>query len=249
MTAKEKDNKEIQFEQPSDVLLFINRYLIFIIAFIILVILVGGYFFLLKPKIDSINVSETRNTATEERRQDNEYLLTRIKELEAEYYDILHNRQEDLELLKKMVPEDPQIAEFFLLADVLAKKHGFQLENIDIRENQTPQPVAPPAEGEATEESAATAPVEKISTTEQLLAASGINTATVKFSVYKGIEKDSPILGEEIYRDFKDYLAELENNMRLLDVQSIAFDSIDAQPGNSGVGSYSFNLNLITYYR
>ena len=92
MAIKDKEKKEIQFEQPSDILLFVNRYLMIIIGLIILIILVAGYFFLLKPKIDSININETRTTVTEERRLNNEHLLTKIQELEAEYFDIINNR-------------------------------------------------------------------------------------------------------------------------------------------------------------
>jgi len=255
MAAKNKDKKEIQFEQPSDILLLVNRYLMVIIGLIILIILVSGYFFLLKPKIDSINVSETRTTVTEERRLGNEHLLTRIKELEAEYYDIINNRQEDLDMLRKMVPADSQIAEIFLMSDLLAKKYGFQLTTIDISDNEPvrekPKPVVTEDFSEdniPADSASGTAPPET-NTIESLLAISGIKTATVKFAVVREVVDDSPVLGVEIYDDFKDYISDLENNIRLMDIQAIIFDSIDAEPGSNGSRTYTFNLDLITYYR
>ena len=254
MAAKEKNKKEIQFEQPSDVLLVVNRYLMVIIGLIILIILVSGYFFLLKPKIDSINISETRTTVTEERRLNNERLLVRMQELEAEYYDIINNRQEDLNVLKKMVPADSQVAEIFLMSDLLAKKYGFQLANIDISANEPARAEATPAVTEnLSQETDEVAPVETTqaepSTLSGLLATSDIKTATVKFAISKTVEKDSDVLGAEIYDDFKDYLADLENNIRLMDIQAIIFDSIDEKPSVKGGATYIFNLDLIVYYR
>lgn len=254
MAAKEKNKKEIQFEQPSDILLLVNRYLMIIIGLIILVILVAGYFFLLKPKIDSINISETRTTVTEERRLNNERLLVRMQELEAEYYDIINNRQEDLNILKKMVPADSQVAEIFLMSDLLAKKYDFQLVKIDINTNEPARTETSPAvvddlsqeTGEATE---VKTPQAEPNTLGDLLAASDIKTATVKFAISKEVEKDSAVLGAEIYDDFKDYLADLENNIRLMDIQAIIFDAINAEPGLDGAKTYTFNLDLIVYYR
>ena len=252
MAIKDKEKKEIQFEQPSDILLFVNRYLMIIIGLIILIILVAGYFFLLKPKIDSININETRTTVTEERRLNNEHLLTKIQELEAEYFDIINNRKEDLALLKKMVPAETQTAEIFLMADLLAKKHGLQLSNVAISDNEPQVERAKPATAAVPEETNSEAPSSEVvepATIESLIAASGINTATVKFTILKNVAEDSPLLGVEIYNDFKDYLSELENNIRLMDIQAIIFDSIDAEPGLDGGKTYTFNLDLITYYR
>lgn len=249
-----KNKKEIQFEQPSDLLLSVNRFIIFIMAFVVLAILIFGYFFVLKPKIDSINSIELENTATDERREKNELLLTKLKELEAEYQDIMNNRQEDLAFLKKMVPQGPQVAEFFLVADRLAKKQGFVLLNIDISDS-TPekQPkVSEEISGDIPEEVAAQITTENASTTDSsvdtvddILANSDIKAMVVHISVSKAVGEDDDTLGLEIYDDFKDYVAELENNIRLLDVQAINFSEIEAE----GQASYIFNLDLITYYQ
>ena len=97
-----KDKKEIEFEQPSELLLLANRYIMFIIAFIVLAILFSSYFFILRPKIDSISSANLENTEELDRKVKNELLLTKLEQLEAEYKDIMNNRQEDLDLLKKI---------------------------------------------------------------------------------------------------------------------------------------------------
>jgi hypothetical protein len=250
-----KEKKEIQFEQPSNLLLLANRYVLFIMALIVVAILVAGYFFVLKPRIDTISSVELQNTETEERRIKNELLLTKLKELEAEYEDIMNNRQEDLASLKKIVPQGSQVAEFFLIADRLAKKQDFVLLNIDVSENLSKrEAVNPlPAANEIPEEIAAQAgiipvnntPEPTIDTIDDLLAFSGIKSMIVSISVSKTITEDQDILGIDVYNDFKDYVAELENNIRLLDVQAINFSDIVAE----GEATYIFGLDLITYYQ
>lgn len=232
-------HKEIQFEQPSDILLLANRYMLFIIALIVLAILILGYFFVLKPKIDNINSIELATTASESRRRGNEKLLTKLKALEVEYEDIIHNRQEDLDFLKRMVPQGEQVAEFFLIADRLAQARGFQLTSIDISDVLAKKP-------SNLDDDLAEA---EIVTVDDLLASSGINTMLVRVSVSKQISEEDDISGIEVYNNFKDYLAELENNIRLIDVQAINFGPIAAETYFKGTINYSFDLDLVTYYR
>jgi len=230
-----KDKKEIQFEQPSDILLFANRYIMFIIGFIILSILASGYFFVLKPKIDDTNSVELANTETEARKQDNELLLKRLGELESEYQDIINNRKEDLALLKKIVPQGPQSPEIFLMADRLAKLHDFQLTTINISEKLNAEKEATP---EATEI--------KDETVNDVLAGAGIKSILMKLSVSKTITNEK-ISGGDIYNNFKSYLAELEDSIRLLDIQAINFMSVDEETEEGT--TYTFNLDLVTYYQ
>lgn len=248
MSKLKKNKKDIQFEQPSDILLLVNRYLMFIVAFIIVAISLFGYFFVLKPKIENINITEERTVATEDRREANERLLSRIEELEAEYYDIINNRQEDLDFLKRMVPEDTQMPEIFLMADILAKRHGFTLMNVninDIPRNQSRSQSRNSQNQAQTEEG----DVDVVGNIDDLLTESGIQSATLKFSISKEVSEGSDITGQEIYTDFKNYLSDLENNMRLLDVQSMLFRSVDAEPAADGENTYTFDLDLITYYK
>jgi len=240
-----KDKKDIQFEQPSDILLLTNRYIIFVIAFVVAAILLLGYFFILAPKITSINSIEKETTKTEERKENNQILLNSLKEIEAEYQDIMNNRQTDLAALKTMVPQGPQTAELFLLADRLATKYNLQLIDIALVEN-VPQKISTNnVSPEATSEETAEQIEPEVVTIDELLIASGLKAIIVRLTVAKVINEGEYVSGKDVYNNFKNYLAALENNMRLLDVQSIAFQAIDAEV----VSSYNFNVNLITYYQ
>ncbi|MBT4210160.1 MAG: hypothetical protein HOE19_04600 [Candidatus Komeilibacteria bacterium] len=250
-----KDKKEIEFEQPSELLLLANRYIMFIIAFIVLAILFSSYFFILRPKIDSISSANLENTEELDRKVKNELLLTKLEQLEAEYKDIMNNRQEDLDLLKKIVPYTPQTAELFVISDQLAKKHDFQLLNISISEsapkratgnrlvtdtsNLTDEAAAAQLDEEFFNEEPAVVSVDDV------LATTGIKSTIVDLSVSKTISEDDEIVGADVYTQFKNYISELENSIRLLDIQTIGFAEIAAE----GEASYIFNLDLITYYQ
>jgi hypothetical protein len=249
-----KSKKEIQFEQPSDLLLLANRYIMFIMAFIVIAMLFLGYFFILKPEIDAISSVESESTATEERRLKNELLVTKLEELEAEYDDIMNNRQEDLDSLKKIVPHDAQIAELFLIADRLAQKYDFQLSSIDIsgavsdqKTGSTPTTPAllPDDVADQIDLEISETPEIQLTTVDDVLASTGIKALVVHLVVSKSVVEDDDIIGEQIYDSFKDYVAEIENNMRLMDVQAVSFNEIAAE----GEADYSFKLDLITYYQ
>lgn len=266
-----KGKKDIKFEQPSDILILFNRYLMVLVAIIILGISLSGYFFLLKPKIADIRSVEKENTATRERQLQNETLLTKLKELENEYKDILQNRQTDLDYLKEMVPDGTQVADLFVIADRLAAIHNFKLLSIEVSENNKDQknaangtinqtaPNFDPNTGQLTTTSSTDAANSNnrnnIKDINDLLLKSGIKTMAVHMSILRQIktvdENGDPLdevkaeSGEQIYSDFKDYLSDLENYVRLMDVQDINFPEISPQTTESQL----FNLDIITYYK
>ncbi|MBT4517012.1 MAG: hypothetical protein HOC78_03890 [Candidatus Komeilibacteria bacterium] len=245
-----KNKKEIEFEQPSDLLLLANRYIIFIIAFIVLAILLASYLFILKPKIDNISIVNLENTEELDRKVKNELLLTKLEELDAEYKDIMYNRQSDLDLLKKIVPYGAQTAELFVMSDLLAKKHNFQLLNIDLSVgapkklsfNESASNISNLSEDDAEfiepQEPA-------MNSIDDVLSMTGIKATIVHLSISKLIPEGDETTGAEVYRQFKDYISDLENNIRLLDVQSIGFAEIAVE----GEANYIFNLDLITYHQ
>ena len=54
-----------------------------------------------------------------------------------------------------------------------------------------------------------------------------------------GVEKETP------YQIFKQYLVDLENNLRLMDIQSVAFGALEPDSGTV----LTFNLDIITYHK
>lgn len=252
-------NKEIQFEQPSDILILINHYLLIILAIIVVAILAVGYFFFLHPKVQDISSIKQEDTQTQENKLQNEKLLNKIKELESEFNNIKSNRRDDLDKLKLILPEEPQIAELFVLADTIATNHGFKLTSIDISED-TSAPVSPTPE-------AATAPGLTVSDNGQdyvNVDASAVPTA-IKSDLYpikslivhlavsqpalvleedQELDKDNPL--PDVYQGFKDYIDDLQKNLRLMDIISVSFGDLTSASKGSEVG---FNLDIITYFR
>lgn len=254
-----RNKKEIQFEQPSDILLLANRYVMLMVGIIVLVVLIGGYLFLLQPKIKSIQSVQVEDQETEERRLQNQELLNNIKILEEVYLDIKDNRAEDLALLKKMVPTNPEIAELFVTANYLAQQNDFELVALDISE------VTDDSEGYVKE---VPAEMDGSQTTEEINDSIN-NPAAVDYvkdvnlmdslksliiHMTVAIEDTS---SDEIdpYTSFKQYLSDLETHLRLIDIQTVTFNEFapaeEAEATEEGqeVSVITFNFDIITYFR
>jgi len=229
--AKEK---EIKFEQPSELLLIANRYVIVIMAVIILGILSAGYFLLLSPKIDNIKVIKQETSDIEQRRVLNENLLTKIKQLQTEYDSLIQDREGQLSKLLKVIPDDPQLAELFVMTERLAKQRGFELQSINIADNTNKENNR------------------NVNAEEETEVAPGLKTLVIHITLAYGSEGDaegeSGDLEEETktpYQVFKQYLDDLETNLRLMDIQAVNFGSLDPDLE----GSINFNFDIITYYK
>lgn len=242
---------DVKFEQPSDLLVFSNRYIILIMAALMFVILMLGYFFLLKPKMDSnVELQEVsgKNIASQEASQ---RLLNDLEKLQAAYQNIQENRQADLDQLRKIIPTNPQIAELFVMVDKLATDKGLRVASIDMAEdNSQAQKVSKPVDKEDDEEGSNQPSAAALTNVEKEL----FKTMTLHFTLIKMRPADfealypdrpSPFAAEPTdYQLFKEYLATLENNLRLMDIQTIslpAFNENNEQP--------SFNFSILTYYR
>lgn len=242
-----KERKEIQFEQPSEILISVNRYIILFLALIILGILGSGYWFFLKPKIANIHSFESQVSQTQERKMLNEALVLKIKELSAEYASIKTSRQDDLAALTKVIPSNPQIAELFVAADLLAQGRGFQLTSIEMSEKiETPTPIQSPPAATSEADGAATNPT-SIATSTLAVSRTPIKSIVVHMTISKmeaaEISPTSKITNNA-YDDFKGYLSDIEDNIRLADIQSVNFGELSG----TGEGS-TFSLDLLTYYK
>lgn len=248
-----KKKEEIKFEQPSEALLFANHYVMFVMAIIILILIAIGYFFLLKPKINDIQSIEEETNTSQIATLKNTELLDKVEELQEEYDHIKTSRQNDLTSLKDMIPEGPQMAELFVLAETLATEHGFRLDSIDIVDNKDAKE-EPGAGFDPTTINQLTA--EEIAAQAQEVGQTTINlkSLVVHLTLSKVTEEGGQsrvdrgsylVPGQpepNAYQDFKNYLTSLENNLRLMDLQTVTFSNLTTEDG-------SFNLSIITYYR
>ena len=215
---------EIKFEQPSNILLLVNKYVLLVSGIIVLVILLTGYSFLLNPKIKAIQVATEETTLTEEKEAKNKELLSKIKKLRQEYNDIKIDRQSDLNRLSAMLPSTPETAELLVLVNRLAADRDFQLVNIDIVEK--------------IKDKEETEPVEE----------SSLKTLNINFSLYKSVNSNEE---ETVYETFKLYLADLESNLRLMDIQTISFDILEEvieEEEDVEIGEV-FTFSMIMHYK
>lgn len=244
--------KKIQFEQPSNLLIIFNRFWIIITAILIGFLLVGGYYFLVKPKMDQNDVLRDNALQVQVDRNNSEQLLKNLEALETAYQDIVKNRQADLDRLKAMVPTNPQVAEIFVVSDRLAGQYGFQLLDINISdvEDKKKTVVSASASTDEDGEPITPAPANSASTaaSKNTLA---LKTLAISFQVTPMALRDEsdPIPvdadAKTNYQLFKDFLDALEKNLRLTDIQTVNFSSLQEDQKTAP----QFQFSVQTYYR
>ncbi len=242
-------DKKVQFEQPSSLLIFFNRFWIIITAILIGALLLGGYYFFIKPKMDSNDVLRDNALQVDIDRTNSEQLLKNLETLETTYKNIKNNRQADLDRLKEIVPTNPQIAELFVLSDRLAKQHNFQLQDISISEvsekvNAPVQKVATDEDGESE------VPVANSTTTAKNIVFLKVLKIDFKLTSIAtkdelSIEAANGVIVTDYYQAFKVFLDALEKNLRLTDIQSVNFSSLQ----EDSLSAPTFQFSVQTYYR
>lgn len=233
--------KSIKFEQPSPILLLFNKYLSFFVIFVVIFILVGGYVFLFVPKIDKIKLTREDNTASELKRANNEKILKRIKTLEDDYNKIKQSRQDSLDKLAKFIPDEPQVAELFVMVEKIAIDNGFYLNNITI--------TTPEDDG-----------TDKIKTASINIVVNYINESEDAVEI-EDVDGDGALSIDDIvqqeekkpksaYQAFKEFLVSIENNLRLMDITTVNFGELAIdEDGNPADASNPFTFTLKTYFK
>ncbi len=238
--AQKKD--KIEFEQPSEILIFINRYSVIIFAVIIILVFALGYFFVLQPKISDIKIVKDEKFQSQDKEEENQQLLNMVNSLKEEFEHIESERKRDLDRLKIMIPDSPQIAEFFAAADSLASDNGFALLSIEISED-------PISVADKNEE--AGMPIDNLEDLRSLV----IHMTVAKLPTQN---PDGSWEMHEPYQSFKSYLDRLENDLRLMDIQTIIFaefaeeeiiEETEEGEGANIPSPINFDFSLITYYR
>ena len=208
-----------QFEKPSTYLLLFNKYSKIIVTLLTIFVLFLGYYLLLQPKI--IIIQSTRGDIlpeVERKEVELKELVEKVKRLRTKYNSIKNERTTDLTKLYTVIPSDPDIANIFLKADRLANEYGFQLLALDIAE-----------------------PSKKI-----IKSKKGVKEV-------KKVPFESLIIHMVLaqvddrnngYQSFKEYLGGLENSLRLMDIETVSFETFIASEE-----SYpTFNFSITTYF-
>ncbi|MDD5071932.1 MAG: hypothetical protein PHQ42_04335 [Patescibacteria group bacterium] len=199
----EKNGKKAQTRQKINV--FLVRYFKWLVIFFVLVVLVLGYFILLKPKYKEIARLTKDGRSGEER----EYLerqehLDDLKKLISVFRSVKTSEINKIDyiLKRKDVPE-----ELFGQVEAIARKNGLFLKSLKIESGEESQSGGQKISREVTEEKAAgSLPPE-------------IGRIKVTFEV----------LGVD-YFGLKSFLTSIENNLMLMDVVSVDFN-----PGDESV--------------
>jgi len=199
---KGKNGKEEQAGQKINILLV--RYFKWLIAFLVLVVFILGYFFLLKPKYEEI----AKLTGDGQLSKEQEYLerreyLDKLKNLVAVFQSVKSSeiKKIDYILKPKDVPE-----ELFSQVEAIVKKNGLLLKSLKIESGGEESKDSSQKVSRTTEEKTEVALPPEIGKTKATLEVLGVD-----------------------YFGLKSLLASMENNLMLMDVASVNF----APEGNS----------------
>ena len=191
-----KNGKEEQIKQKVNVLLV--RYFKWLVAFFVLVVLIFGYFLLLKPKYEGIAklTSDGQLSKEQEYLERREYLDS-LKNLVAVFQSVKLSDREKIDyiLKKKDVPE-----ELFSQIETIVKKNGLLLKSLKIEPEETDS-----------------------KSSSQKVSRGGEEKTVVSLPPEIGkIKATLEVLGVD-YFGFKSLLTSMENNLMLMDVVNVNF--------------------------
>ncbi|MCB9802865.1 hypothetical protein H6761_02490 [Candidatus Nomurabacteria bacterium] len=219
------EKSEIKFEQPSASLLLANKNLWLVLLLIVLTTLSFGYFFLLRPRISAITEASQGVEEVQAKEAEVKALIQKVTDLEYQFNSVKTQRNNDLRRLEKIIPQNPEIAELFVLAERLAINRGLILQGVDFSQEEVALAKTDSAEAEGTLESG-----------------SSLNSISINMSV----AQDSELIdtsNKNPYDLFKEYLNDLESNLRLMDVESVNFSGVEG-----GESSLTMDFTIKTYF-
>ncbi|MFA6551223.1 MAG: hypothetical protein WCV41_01695 [Patescibacteria group bacterium] len=196
--AKQTDN------QPQPILLWLQRYFYYLIILQIVIILILGYWLVLRPKINTVFKSEAQVTLAEQAAQVKlANYEQKIKELRTikDSYDNLS--AQDKEKIAAALPSQPEERELMAQINKIVVANGLILKSLNLEENK----------GESAAALAGGVPI--IGEPEPKTSAKFKKTA-INFEA-RGAT----------YSALKSLLSGLENNWRLIDVQSVKYNPQD----------------------
>lgn len=207
--AKNTSGESINIKNSINI--FLNNYFNGIAFAFFIILLITGYFFLIRPKYAQI----TKNTDVSSAEEEAEYrkqadYLSQLRDLDKEFKSI---NPEDIEKISNILPYELSHEILFAQMEKIVTQNGYILTSLNINAGDAVKKKSRSAEGGAVAPEAA-----QIGAVKKL----GL-TMSIKGTDYSG---------------FKKMLSALENNLRLMDINSLSFD-----PAENGI-----NLEITTYY-
>ena len=219
-----KEEKEKALGSKKIVSLVI-RYFRVIPPVLLLLILIIGYQFLIKPKITKVN--EQVAVGIEERLVAYEKSLVELDELSELKRAYQKIKPEDIERLNIMLPDKVEIEKMLIRMESYIKGEGFILHSLEISESSSKAKGGKKGKDKAAK--GLSIPKEPAPFS-PLPSEIGIMTIKVEMS---GLDA-----GIDNYETFKRFLRIIEGNLKLFDL-----DKVDYSPGKD-----SITVNLITYF-
>jgi Tfp pilus assembly protein PilO len=194
---------------------FISKYFKFILGAVIALLLFVSVYFMLLPKYRQI--SDEGYLDYEQKKQMLQVKKDELSELKKLKEELAQITSIEKERLSKILPTEKELPDIFLQMESLAMESGLKVSRVAIKDVNNKQSVV------SKDESG------KKNTAKQL---SGIQTITISLSVE----------GDTTYESLKVLLDNIEDNMRIIDLDSLSFvPSLEKDEG-------AFSLNLNTYY-
>ncbi len=191
-----------------------------VIILISLLVIILLVFAFIEPLWGSIKGLRLDKTKQNQEIEKIEELLIKVSKLEQEYQEL----NDDAEKISLALPKEKDLAYLLTQFETLASSNGLLLESIKFEEDI------------------------------KQAAERGSSRKSSQKSIEPGIFIDAPSLSLQVrlsgsYEGFKGYLSFLEDNVRLMDVQSISFTVQKGEKGSqlADLGIFDFDLAVAVY--
>lgn len=203
--AKVKKSLTIQSEVTEDkqkirmLNIFLLRYFNLIVLFLVILVLMTGFFYLIKPKYKSIS----REIKLTDQARETEYnslqqYYNRLKQYKLSYDEI---NEKDIKRIENMTLNSSDYGELFRELETVILKRGLLLTSLEI-----------------------SADISESSSKKIIPKSQKIDN-----SLFDGVGKvriSMEIIGVD-YKSFKSLLVTIENNLRLLDIEELTFSPVE----------------------
>ena len=203
----------------------VNRYIRWILLLLIGLTFLLGYAFVLERQISNVQtVARDSLPAKNKVLSDLQSIKAELDQIVIDFNNIISSKRKLVDRFDLLIPNTSQYGDLFTIIDDVSKSAGFTVSSINMSFSD-----GQPGLHEVSASSA---------TSRSSFATGQIKTISIGLSVQGGS-----------YDSFKGYLEVLERNIRLFDVESVAFSGsqfVQADGGNPAIGSYTIELK--TYY-
>ncbi|OGF28612.1 hypothetical protein A2477_00795 [Candidatus Falkowbacteria bacterium RIFOXYC2_FULL_47_12] len=197
------EKKSNDNEQRSAAALFFQRYFYYTVGIEVIVVALLGYGLAVKPQLDAISAWQAQARTTDEQMQT---AMAQTEKKSADLQRLLDAYNSisaaDLAAINALVPEREDLETLFFQLNAMAKQNGIFVTAIALSDETAAENMPKRSRLEVTEKAPADA-------------AAGAGPQTINLTI--------KVSGAG-YAAFKNFLAALEQNARLLDVQEVSYD-------------------------